>query len=88
MAKNPKIQYLISVAGHQYYSRKLADRFLCQTNGIITTPNGVRKANRDRAIADLLYFNPRAYVDATGLIDWKKIETLQRIFCKGCVCDE
>jgi len=38
-----------SITGHHYYSRKLADKFLYQPNGIITVPNGVRKATRERA---------------------------------------
>ncbi len=67
-----------SVAGHRYYSRKLADQFLYQQNGILTTQKGVRKATRERAMADLLYFNPHAYVDAARLIDWKKVRTLQK----------
>lgn len=67
-----------SVAGHRYYSRKLTDEFLYQPNGIITTPSGVRKATRERAMADLLHFNPRAYVDAVNLIDWKKVRALQK----------
>lgn len=67
-----------SVAGRRYYSRELADKFLYQSNGIITAPNGVRKATRDRAMADLLHFNPHAYVDAARLIDWKKVRALQK----------
>ncbi|MFY9463048.1 MAG: hypothetical protein WAP52_02590 [Candidatus Sungiibacteriota bacterium] len=67
-----------SVAGHRYYSRKLADQFLYQPNGIIAAPNSVRKATRERAMADLLHFNPRAYVDAARLIDWGKVRALQK----------
>ncbi len=67
-----------SVAGAAYYSRKLSDEFLHQPNGIITGPNGVRKATRERAMADLLYFNPHAYVDAARLMDWKKVRALQK----------
>lgn len=67
-----------SVAGRLYYSRKLADEFLYRPNGIITFENGVRKATRERAVADLLYFNPHAYLDAARLIDWKKVKALQK----------
>lgn len=67
-----------SVADHRYYSRKLNDKFLYQPNGILTTPNGVRKATRERAIADLLHFNHHAYIDAARLIDWKKVRALQK----------
>lgn len=67
-----------SIAGIAYYSRKLPDVFLHQQNGIVTAEHGVRKATRERALADLLYFNPRAYVDAGALIDWTKVQTLQK----------
>ncbi len=67
-----------SVAGHEYQSRQLTDSFLYQSKGITTLANGVRKANRERAIADLLYFNPHAYFDAEKRIDWKKVRSLQK----------
>jgi predicted transcriptional regulator of viral defense system len=67
-----------SVVGNAYYSRQLADSFLYQSKGIITLANGVRKASKERAIADLLYFNPHAYFDAEKLINWKKVRSLQK----------
>lgn len=67
-----------SIAGCHYYSRKLADTFLYQQNGITVMENGVRKASVERAIADLLYFNPHAYFDAGNLVDWKKVRALQK----------
>ncbi|MBI3442267.1 MAG: hypothetical protein HY007_00635 [Candidatus Sungbacteria bacterium] len=67
-----------SIADRRYYCRKLADKFLYQQNGIIMAENGVRKATRERAMADLLYFNPHAYVDASSAVDWKKVRILQK----------
>lgn len=67
-----------SIAGNNYYCRKLADKFLYQQNGITAVDNGVRKANTERAIADLLYFNPHMYFDAENLIDWKKVRDIQK----------
>ena len=67
-----------SIAGNNYYSRKLTDTFLYQQNGITAADNGVRKASAERAIADLLYFNPHAYFDAEKLIDWEKVQALQK----------
>lgn len=66
-----------SIAGHQYYSRKLPEQFLYQTDGIAFSSNGACQANLERAIADLLYFNPQAYFDAANLVDWKKVRALQ-----------
>ncbi len=67
-----------TIGQHHYYARKLADAFLYQPAGIVTKENGVRKATRERAIADLLYLNPRAYFDASRLIDWKKVRAIQK----------
>lgn len=66
-----------SIGAQQYYARKLADKFLYQPAGIVTKENGVRKATRERALADLLYFNRRAYFDGGHLIDWDKVRTIQ-----------
>ena len=65
------------VAGHAYHSRQLNDRFLYQTQGITTLPNGVRQASKERAAADLLYFNPRAHFDAAQFINWKAVRAIQ-----------
>jgi hypothetical protein len=67
-----------NVMGHRYYSRKLPDNFLYQTIGIITAPNGVRKAVSERAVADLLYFNKNAYFDASENINWSEVKIIQK----------
>ncbi|MEK7510499.1 MAG: hypothetical protein AAB567_03035 [Patescibacteria group bacterium] len=66
------------IAGNHYYSRKLSDQFLYRQNGIVAMENGTRKASVERAIADILYFNPHAYFDAENLIDWEKVRALQK----------
>ena len=68
-----------SVAGHEYRVRKLKDTFLYQTAGVVEE-RGIKKASAERAVADLLYFNPRAYLDAfsSKMIDWKKVKKIQK----------
>ena len=66
-----------TAAGRSYHSRQLADRFLYQPQGITTLESGVRRASRERAVADLLYFNPHAYFDGEKLIDWREVRALQ-----------
>lgn len=66
-----------SIEGNNYWSRKLADRFLFHPAGIVKK-GGVFLAAPERAVADLLYFNPRAYFDAAHLIDWKKVKKIQK----------
>ncbi len=67
-----------SIASYRYYSRKLADEFLYQQSGIITDNTGLRKATLSRAVADLLYFNPKAYFDASHLVPWKEVIAIQK----------
>jgi len=61
--------------GNEYSCRKLADIYLYQSIGIIEK-NGVRQASPERAAADLLYYNPRAYFDAP--INWKEVRRIQK----------
>ncbi|MDP3976357.1 MAG: hypothetical protein Q8P95_05595 [bacterium] len=62
--------------GPNYYScRQLRPNFLFNTAGIIQQ-SGVNTATVERAIADLLYFNPHAYFDKEP--DWKKVRQLQQ----------
>lgn len=67
-----------SVAGNQYYTRALADHFLYNPCGILEQDHGVRKASLERAVADLLYFNRYAHLDAARRIDWKKVRMMQQ----------
>ena len=64
------------LGGHQYYSRKLSDRFLYNSAGIIEE-QGFKKATAERAVADLLYFNPSAHFDAERIINWRKVKNIQ-----------
>lgn len=63
-----------AVAGHRYVSRRLHERFLHNQEGILRT-GGLFRATPERAIADMLYFDPVYHFD--GPVDWKKIRKLQ-----------
>lgn len=65
-----------SFGSQQYLSRKLNDAFLYNPAGIIEQ-KGVKIATISRAVADLLYFNPRAYFDGAHLIDWDAVRRIQ-----------
>lgn len=60
-----------------FKSRKLQDQFLYHPAGIIQE-NGIMKATLERAVADLLYFNPKAYLDGIEMIDFAKVKKLQQ----------
>jgi len=66
-----------SVGGNEYACRQLADKFLYNDAGI-SIKNGKQIASVERAVADILYFNPHYYFDAARLIDWKKVRALQK----------
>ncbi len=66
-----------SIGDLHYLSRKLADRHLFNSAGIIAE-NGARTATSERAAADLLYFNPRFHFDGASLLDWRKVKNLQK----------
>jgi predicted transcriptional regulator of viral defense system len=64
-----------SILGKSFRSRQLADMFLFNDTGI-ETRNGVRFASIERAIADMMYFSPKKYLDALSgdSIDLKKVQ--------------
>ena len=68
-----------SIGDYSYLSRKLADQFLYNPFGV-GEEDGIRKATLERAAADLLYFNPRAYLDAgnSHSIDWRRVKQIQQ----------
>lgn len=84
----PKVQSITFVSSSSrkflvrdisYASRKVKDEFLYNTMGIYTK-GGVNYASVPRAVADLLYFNPRYYFDAGSKdgIDWKQVREMQK----------
>jgi len=66
-----------TIGQNSFYSRKLADKFLYNEIGIIEK-DGIKKATVERAVADMLYFNSKAYFDAEKLIDWRKVKAMQK----------
>lgn len=63
--------------GSSYLVRKMKDGFLYQTAGL-EEKNGVKVARLERAIADILYFNPRFHFDNREAIDWQKVKEIQK----------
>ena len=66
-----------SIAGTHYRSRKMRDLFLFNDAGI-EIKDGVRVASIPRAVADMLYFNPRKYFDAgnSALMQWDEVRKI------------
>jgi len=66
-----------SIVSYNYYSRQLKDDFLFNDLEIIKKKN-FNIASTERAVADLLYFNPHFYFDNQNLIDWDKVKKIQK----------
>ena len=77
LMSNQSKKFSFSEIPDHYYSRKLKDKYLYNQIGIIEK-NNIKIASVERAVADLLYFNPKTYFDADKLIDWKKVKKIQQ----------
>ncbi len=65
-----------SLAGHLYLVRQLNDKFLFNPVGI-EQKGGYYEATVERAVADLLYFNPYYFLDNPTLVNWQKVKDIQ-----------
>jgi len=66
-----------SLGNKDYQSRKLNNKYLHNMAGIVLE-QGYYKANLSRAVADLLYYNPLYYLDASKLINWNEVNKIQK----------
>ena len=66
----------IKIENHNFLVRKMKEDFLYNETDIIFSENGAR-ASAERAIADMLYFNPNYYFD-TKDINWQKVKEIQQ----------
>jgi len=67
----------VTVGNMTFLYRKLKDNFLYNQAGI-EDKNGVLTAQPMRAVADMLYFNPKYHFDFQDGIDWKKVKQIQK----------
>lgn len=61
-----------------YLVRQLKPQCLNNTVGIIQNNKGIFMATTERAIADILYFQPNYHFDADNLINWKLVKNYQQ----------
>ncbi len=71
-----EISKRFEIAGHKFLARRMKDDYLHNEAGIIVK-EGVRFASVERAVADMLYFNPDHHFDAKSSVDWKKVEEIR-----------
>jgi hypothetical protein len=67
-----------SLLTHNYKIRKLSEKYLLNTAEITTNERGILTASTERAIADLLYFQPTYHFDASSTINWEKVKNTQK----------
>ena len=65
------------VGDNRYIVRQLDPKFLYQTTGMGDSA-GYLEASPERAVADMLYFNPHYHFDGADRIDWKRVKLIQR----------
>ena len=67
----------VTVDRWSFRFRQLKNEYLHHPAGI-TTRNGVFVASAERAVADMLYFNPKYYFDVPGMIDFERVRSIQQ----------
>jgi hypothetical protein len=67
----------ITVDSMSFLFRKLKPEYLHNPLGILNQ-NGIFMASPERAVADMLYFNPRYHFDAADIIDFEKVKLIQK----------
>lgn len=67
----------VTIGEWTYRFRKLKDEFLYHPAGIIDL-DGIFVASAERAVADMLYFNPKYHFDVIVGIDFEKVKSLQK----------
>lgn len=65
------------ISSYQYYCRQLKDDFLYNDIGVDKTGK-YNIATVERAVADILYFNPNYYFDNPTEINWSKVKDIQK----------
>jgi predicted transcriptional regulator of viral defense system len=66
-----------TVDSSSFLVRKMKDEFLYQSIGL-TERDGLKVATLERAVADMLYFNPHFHFDNRKIINWKRVKKIQK----------
>lgn len=67
----------VTVGSISFLFRKLKDEYLYNPSGVINQ-NGIFVATNERAVADMLYFNPKYHFDVPESVDFDKVKAIQR----------
>jgi hypothetical protein len=67
----------VTVGSTSFLFRQIKDEFLYNPIGI-TNQNGNFVASTERAVADMLYFNPKYHLDFAEGVDFEKVKQIQK----------
>ena len=73
----------VTVGSTSFLYRKLKDIFLYNPTGIIDK-DGIFTASTERAVADMLYYNPRYHFDISENIDFERVKSIQKAVGYPC----
>mgnify|MGYP001568587048 CR=1 FL=1 len=62
----------------QFIYKQMKPQFLLNLEGI-NLVDGTYEASLERAVADMIYFNPKFYFDSPNLINWNRVSEIKRI---------
>lgn len=71
------IQKKMSLENQSYLVRKLKDDYLYNDRDIDIV-DGTTVASLERAVADILFFNPKYFFDNRKVINWSKVKEIQK----------
>lgn len=77
----------IQVADWSFRFRQMKDEYLYHPSGISGHESGLT-ATPERAVADILYYNPQYHFDVPGLINFDKVRAIQEEVGYGRICVE
>lgn len=66
-----------TLSGYSYLVRKMKDSLLYNNLGIVAQ-DGIAVSSLERAVADILYFNPRYHIDDRKAVNWRKVKEIQK----------
>lgn len=67
----------LKIENYKYYCRQLKDKFLYNDIGIDKSGK-FNFATLERAVADILYFNPKYHFDNPTAINWVEVKKIQK----------
>lgn len=68
----------ISLGSYSFLSRQMKDQLLHNPAGIIQRKDGVLIASLERAVVDMLYFQPNYHFDAPNSINWEQVQEIKK----------